>query len=105
LGRIVVNAEPGQRLLQRRSTRNSARWARGKSLGAEQARLQREDLVQPFHILPRHRQHPQNDARSSASAEQPGRRPTSPIRREQRAGENGSGERVGAAMNRPRYST
>jgi len=58
IGTIAVNLEPGDRFGQHRPVHQRTLGAR-RGLRVEQARLQREDLLQAFDIPPRDRQHSQ----------------------------------------------
>ena len=94
---VAVNLQPGDRLVQRGAVQHASLRAR-RRLELEQPRLHRHDVLQALDVAPRDRQHPDLDAPLERICREA--RPTTgkPQRMQQRAGQDGVGQRVGRRL-------
>ncbi len=94
---VAVDLEPGDRLVQRRSGAAGALRAR-RRLEVEQPWLHRHDVLQALDVASRDRQHAELDPALERICRET--RPTTgkAQRVEQRAGEDGVGQRVGRRL-------
>ena len=109
LGRLTMNVEPGQRLLERPAMDQGAPRAR-REVGVHEPALQRQDLPKPLDIARAQRQHAERQSRLTATGATPARRRSTSggvgraaphvvaHRHEQRSEQDRIGERLGQRL-------